>query len=212
MHASTSLRMLMLVLMTGAVASCSTRLSQQTKNESNMEQKTINAKTPKAADWVSSPLRNRLKLQLNAPVQEVWQLVGDPGNMPRYSAGLRKVETQTDVNGSLVGYTCYFKPLAEGQEEQVHHSAIKWHQENKGWASVDDDDNAFGLLQSLSLLTVAPFGDSTLLTWEFHFNCAALEILQYNKDGYRHALEDISQQLIARFGGMVEENYVEGGR
>ncbi len=51
---------------------------------------------------------------------------------------------------------------------------------------------------------------STIFIWQFHFNCETEEMLNFNKDGYKKALDDISERLIRHFGGTQLENYVEG--
>lgn len=183
--------------------------NHQVKSQQTMEQ-TVSTMVPEAGTWVNSPLRNRLQVKLNAPVHDVWTLVGDPANMPQYSGGLRTVINESDDMGKLTGYTCYFNPVEDGQPEITHFSSIVWHEKNLGWASRDDDHNAFGTLQSLSLMTLQKEGDHTIFRWDFHFNCADEETLNMNKEGYRHALDDIAGRLINRFGGDLVENYVEG--
>ncbi|MFN3405296.1 MAG: SRPBCC family protein [Cytophagaceae bacterium] len=194
-----------------ACSSCNNENNQKLKSKFNMEQKVVGSSGLPTADiWVKSPLRNCLKLKLYANVQEVWAIVGDPRKMPEYSEGLSKVEAEFDDKGNCNGYTCYFKPMEGEKEGVVHHSNMKWYEKNKGWASVDPDDNPFGMLQSLSLMTVQPQPEGTVFTWQFHFNCENEEMLNYNKDGYKKALDDIAQRLIKMFGGTVIENYMEG--
>ncbi|WP_157943783.1 MULTISPECIES: SRPBCC family protein [Arenibacter] len=176
-----------------------------------MEKQETSVVFPTADKWVKSPLRNLVKLELNAPTNEVWALVGDPSNMPKFSEGLEKVETVFDNTGKCTGYTCFFKPMSGEDEGIVHHTTIAWHEENKGWASIDLEDNPFGMLQSLSLMTLEPYGVQTIFVWQFHFNCENEDMLNFNTDGYKNALDDISQRLIKRFGGRQLENYVKGG-
>ena len=54
---------------------------------------------PSASDFTSSPLRNRVCLELDAPVVEVWELIGDLSRFPEYSVGLERVEAQLDEVG-----------------------------------------------------------------------------------------------------------------
>lgn len=193
-----------------ACISCNTSRSQQPESKNNMEQKALTTTLPTADKWVNSPLRNRLKLKLNARVEEVWALVGDPANMPKYSEGLRRVETIFDDNGNCTGYTCFFKPMEGEQEGIIHHTSVKWHEENKGWASIDPHDNPFGMIESLSIMTLEPNDEKTIFAWQFHFNCENEEMLNFNKEGYKSALDDITQRLTKKFGGTQLENYVEG--
>jgi hypothetical protein len=98
-----------------------------------------------------------------------------------------------------------------GEDEGiVHHSTMVWHEENKGWASIDPEDNPFGMMQSLSLMTLESKDGQTIFSWQFHFNCESEDMLNFNRDGYKNALDDISQRLIKQFGGTQLENYIEG--
>lgn len=45
---------------------------------------------PSASDFTSSPLRNRIRVELEAPVSTVWELVGDLSRFPEYSVGLER--------------------------------------------------------------------------------------------------------------------------
>ncbi|WP_416866989.1 MAG: SRPBCC family protein [Imperialibacter sp.] len=191
-------------------AGCYRNSNQQLNFENEMEQKAVSANLRTADEWVSSPLRNRLTLKLNRNVEEVWALVGDPANMPQYSDGLRKVETEFDEAGNCTAYTCYFKPVDGVNEEIIHHTTIIWHERNTGWASLDPEVNPFGMLQSLSLMTLEADEEQTVFKWQFHFNCENEMMLNFNKDGYKSALDDISQRLIKKFGGTQLENFVEG--
>jgi len=176
------------------------------QTESKMEQKETVNKLPTADKWVSSPTRNRLILELDKPVSEVWDLVGSPGKMNEYSTGLEKVDTRSSPDGKCTEYTCYFRPMAEGMPGIVHRSEIKWFEKNEGWASMDDEPNDFGLTKSLTLITFREKDDHTLLTWTQNYDSQDIEL---NKGGFKEALEDIANQLVDRFGGKVLENYVE---
>jgi carbon monoxide dehydrogenase subunit G len=168
-------------------------------------------KFPAATDFVSSPLRNRIRLELNAPVAEVWNLVGDPTRMPEYSEGLHKVETKNDENGHCTEFVCHFKPQEPGDQGTIHRVFMKWYEPNRGWAALDEEPNAYGLSQSLALITVEGKGDVTVLNWDMHFNTESKELTEMNKADLEQALnQDIAQRLIQRFGGRVLESYVEG--
>jgi len=160
-----------------------------------------------ARQFVSSPIRNRIKLQLNAPVEDVWQLVGDPGRMAEYSEGLLSVETKRDANGHCTEYLCHFKPMAPGEKGIDHRSIVEWFEPFKGWASKDEEPNLFGLKESLTLITFESDLDNTILQWDMHYNSDDIEM---NKSSLELALNDISKRLIDRFGGRMLENFVEG--
>ena len=42
---------------------------------------------PSASEFTSSPLRNRLRVELDAPVSEVWELMGDLSRLSRVQRG-----------------------------------------------------------------------------------------------------------------------------
>ena len=176
------------------------------QTESKMEQKETAIKLPTADKWVSTPVRNRLILELDKPVSEVWALVGNPGKMNEYSSGLEKVDTKISPDGKCAEYTCYFKSMGEGMPGIVHRSEIKWFEKNKGWASMDDEPNDFGLTDALTLITFKERDGHTLLIWTQNYDSPEIEL---NKGGFKEALEDIANQLVDRFGGRVLENYVE---
>ena len=176
-----------------------------------MAQKEVTTERPTAEKFVTSALRNRIKLELNAPVSAVWAIAGDPGRMPEYSGGLEKVDTKKDSSGNCSAYTCYFKPIEAGGQSIVHHVKMVWYEPNKGWASIDEEPNAFGLQQSLSLQTFEANDNKTILTWSMHFNSENEESLKANVSALEQALnKDIAQNLIKKFGGRIVESYVEG--
>src|SRR5215218_1289592 len=94
---------------------------------------------PKAHSIVASPLRNQIKLALNAPVPEVWAVIGDPRRMPEYSEGLQKVDRKNDESGTCTAYTGYFKPVDPGGQPVNHKASMKWYEPNRGWASLDEE-------------------------------------------------------------------------
>ena len=166
---------------------------------------------PTADKWVKSPLRNSVKLELNAPLAEVWELVGNPSNMPTFSSGLNKVDTKSDGSGKYTEYTCHFKPTEAGGQETVHTAKMLWHEPNKGWASLDEEPNAFGFQQSLTFITFEQKGNKTILEWTMHFDCENQEMLQMNLSSLKQALNgEIAQRLIDKFGGRTLESYVDG--
>jgi hypothetical protein len=176
-----------------------------------MNQEELTPALPTADQFVKSPLRNRIKLKLNAPLEDVWAVVGDPGRMPEYSAGLRKVETKKDASGKCTGFICYFKPEQDGGPQTIHHVDIIWYQPGIGLASLDEEPNAFGLQQSLTLITLEAEGNKTILNWDMHFTSDRKETIAMNVSSLGQALNiDIAQNLINMFGGTVLVNFVEG--
>lgn len=194
--------------LTMACTSCN-NCSQQSKNESKMEQKKENTTVlPTADKWVTSPVRHLLVLELEKPVAEVYALVGDPGNMPKYSVGLDSVTTKTE-NGKCIQYTCYFKPAAKGEKGYVHTDNMVWQAVNQGWAAKTPEPNEMGFTESFSLTTFEEINGKTIVKWYMHYNHKKPKMIEMNKQGLVSAFDDIGKQLVAKFGGKVVENYVE---
>lgn len=111
---------------------------------------------PNAATFTPAPLRNRIQVALNAPIAEVWALVGDHGRFPEYSAGLDRVDLKRSSNGTPTEYVCHFKPQQEGGEGVSHRELIRWYEPNRGYASSAEEPNTFGLTNALTLVTLEP--------------------------------------------------------
>jgi carbon monoxide dehydrogenase subunit G len=162
---------------------------------------------PQATSFSSAPLRNRLRLELNAPVPEVWALVGDPARLPEYSSGVERVEVRKDQNGRPGEYVCHFRPHSEGEEGFVHREVVRWHEPNAGYASSASADNGLGLRNDVNLVALEPSTEGTILTWHVHFEAENLDL---NASSYDAALADIGKNLVRRFGGRILERYVDG--
>jgi hypothetical protein len=161
--------------------------------------------TPSAAEFTSSPLRNRIRFELDAPVSEVWELMGDLSRFPEYSVGLERVEAVVDEDGRCVEYTCFFKPFEEGAEGAVSHDVMKWYEPNRGYLSVEVG-GTWGGEGTVALTTLDPIPGGTRVTSDMHFDA---EHLISAKASINEALVDIAENLIARFGGRVTDRYVE---
>ena len=160
---------------------------------------------PSASDFTSSPLRNRIRVQLDASVSEVWELVGDLSRFPEYSSGLERVEAVQDDDGRCVEYTCYFKPLEESAEGAVSRDVMKWYEPTRGYLSVEAE-GSWGGGNTVALTTLDPVPGGTLLTCDMHFDAADLAAAKAQLD---EALVDIAENLVRRFGGTLSERYVE---
>lgn len=161
---------------------------------------------PSPASFTSAPLRNRVRVELNAPVREVWALVGDPGRMAEYSAGLARVETQRDASGRLEGYTCTFKPMAPDEQGIVSSDRMRYWLPEVGWASSGVDHDAFGLSNDLNTITLARSAAGTIVTWEVYYDAEDVAMM---KGHFDEALADIAANLVRRYGGRVAERYIE---
>jgi hypothetical protein len=160
---------------------------------------------PSAREFTSSPLRNRIRVELEAPVSEVWELLGDLSRFPEYSEGLERVEAVQDDAGRCLEYTCYFKPLEEGAEGAVSRDVMKWYEPNRGYLSVEAE-GSWGGGDTVALTTLDPIPGGTLLTCDMHFDAEDLDAAKAHLD---EALGDIAENLIRRFGGTLSERYVE---
>lgn len=161
---------------------------------------------PSASSFTTAPLRNRLRVELKAPVTEVWAVLGDPARYPEYSSGLAKVETSRNSSGIFTAYVCHFKPQTQGEAGIVHRVNIPWYEPNRGYASLDEVPNAFGFTDAVTLVTVEPSTDGTIATWDSHYNA---EDLDTNRTALDQALADIGDNLVRRFGGAVVTRYVD---
>ncbi len=172
----------------------------------NSNEGRIMTNIPSAATFTPAPLRNRIRVELKAPVSEVWVLVGDLSRFPEYSVGLERVEVESDVNGALKSYVCHFRPQEEGGESVVHREIMRWYEPNRGYASTAEEPNTIGQTNSLALMTLGATEGGTRMTYDMHYDAVALD---ETKAGIDQALVDIGERLIARFGGRVAERYVQ---
>jgi hypothetical protein len=161
---------------------------------------------PNPTDFTSAPLRNRLRVTLKAPVSEVWALVGDPGRMPEYSAGLERVVVSRDPSGQPASFVCTFKPTEAGGEGVVSRDRVRWWTADRGWASSGAAADAFGLENDLHMVTVEPAQDGVTVTWSAYYNAADLQMMKTHFDD---ALADIGANLVRRFGGSIQERFLE---
>lgn len=159
---------------------------------------------PGAATFTSAPLRHRLRVELHAPAREVWALVGDHTRLPEYSAGLERVE----LTARREARVCRFRPR-DGAEGASLREVIRWEAAGIGYATSAEPGNAFGLEHDLSLVTLAPSGQGTIVTWEQHYDSADLPLMRAEFDG---ALADMGARLAARFGGRIVERWVDGAK
>lgn len=157
------------------------------------------------ASLVKAPLRNRLRVELNAPVADVWRLVGDPTRMPEYSVGLERVEAKKDARRNFTEFTCHFKPMHPGEEGIVTRDTVAWYRPERGWASRGAVSDAWGLSDDLHVVQVEPSTEGTLATWESYYNA---QDLPFMKTHFHEALSDIGQNLLTRFGGRLIHCYV----
>jgi carbon monoxide dehydrogenase subunit G len=158
-----------------------------------------------ARAFTSAPMRNRIRLTLDAPLSQVWALVGDLSRLPEYSGGLDRVEVTMDYSrGRPTGYACHFKPQQEGEAGLVTRERIRWYDPARGWASAGAEPvDAFGIRDSLHQVTVEPSGRGTLLIWAAHYDAEDGEALAAYRASLDEALGDIAERLIARFGGRL---------
>lgn len=158
---------------------------------------------PKATTLTSAPLRHRLRVELNAPVPEVWELVGTHERLPEYSAGIERVA----VTSGREARVCYFRPGDGVTNGMVLRELIRWEAPNVGYATSAEVPNDFGLTNDLGIVTVVAAPQGTTFTWEQYYDHSDLPAVRSSFD---EGIADIGERLIQRFGGRVVERYVDG--
>lgn len=168
---------------------------------------TTQTAVPNAKTFTAAPLRNRLHLELEAPVPDVWALVGAHVRMPEYSAGIASVEIVKGPDGGRVR-VCHFRG-PDGGEGPALRERIVWESDGVGYAASAEPDNAFGLRDAVELVTVGPSRTGSSLVFEEYYDSSDLDGARASFDG---GLKDFGERLIARFGGRVVESFVDGSR
>jgi uncharacterized protein (TIGR02246 family) len=164
--------------------------------------------SPTITTLTPAPLRNRIRARLEAPLTEVWALIGDLGRFPEYSEGLERVDPTVATGGRCTEYVCHFKPVAEGQPGIVERNVMRWYEPGQGYASSGVPGNAFGLSDDLNLVTLQPVSGGTLLTWDEYFEAEDVDVMRASFD---QALMDTADRLVARFGGRLIERFAGDG-
>ena len=80
---------------------------------------------------------------------------------------------------------------------------------NLGYATSAEPGNAYGLSNSLSLVSVRPAAGGTLMTWEEYYDSTDLPVARASFDD---GIADIASRLVAKFEGRVVERYLDGPR
>jgi carbon monoxide dehydrogenase subunit G len=162
---------------------------------------------PSPSDFTSSPLRNRLRLELDAPLLRVWGLLGDLSRFPEYSVGLERVEVVEDEDGRCVEYTCHFKPVEidGGSLSGVSRDVMKWYEPNRGYLSVEVEGNT-GTEGTVAFATLEPTSAGARVDYQMYFDSEDLDTMKAHLD---EVFLDMADKLIARFGGRVLDRYVE---
>jgi Polyketide cyclase / dehydrase and lipid transport len=166
---------------------------------------TTSSGVPSASEFTSSPLRNRLRVEFDAPVSEVWELMGDLSRFPEYSVGLERVEVKWDDDGRCAEYTCYFKPVEEGSPGAVSRDVMRWYEPHRGYLSVEVEGDA-GTEGAVAFMTLDPTSEGTRVNYEMYFDAEDLDTTKAQLDEVN---VDMAERLIGRFGGRVIERYVE---
>lgn len=162
---------------------------------------------PSPSEYTSSPLRNRLRIELDAPVSEVWELLGDLSRFPEYSAGLERVDVVQDENGRCLEYMCHFKPIEVDGESlsAVSRDVMKWYEPHRGYLSVETAGDA-GTEGAVAFTTLEPTSAGTRIDYGMYYGSQDLDTMKAQLD---EVFVDMADRLIARFGGRVLDRYVE---
>ncbi len=164
---------------------------------------------PNPALYTVAPLRNRIRVDLAASVADVWELMGDLRRFPEYSAGLERVDVETDGTGALEGYVCHFKPRQQGGEPIAHREVIRWYEPERGYASTAAEPELFGQSNALAVMTLEACAAGTRMTYDMYYDAVDLAFTTADID---QAFADIGARLVARFGGGVVEHDAQAGR
>lgn len=156
---------------------------------------------PSADNWVTAPLRNGIRIELNALVNEVWEFVGNPANIFSDCCGVNNVESQTNDSGKCMDYTIYYES-ENSCEYMVARSSMVWYERNQGWASLDEEPHPMGFEQSLLLVTIEEKKKKTVLNWNMYYDMENDDLLQMFISGLNQSLKgEVAQMLIEKFGG-----------
>jgi hypothetical protein len=143
------------------------------------------------------------------------RLEGDRGvtavqhaRLPEYCAGISAVEVE-ETEGASRARVCHFRSPDGSGAGPALRERIRWESTNAGYATSAEPDNAFGISNSLSLVTVTAGPTGTMFTWEEYYDNADLPTARASFDD---GITDIATRLIARLGGRIVERYVDGPR
>ena len=162
-----------------------------------------NMEFPSADKWVTGSLRNSIKIELNAPVNEVWKVVSNPVDIFSKCSGVNNVVSKTDDLGRCTEYTIDYES-ENGGEDMIAHSTMVWYEPNQGWASLDDDLHPMGFEQSLLLITIEQEEEKSVLSWNMYYDIKNNEMLQMFIEGLDQSLkEEVAQLFIQKFGGRI---------
>jgi len=158
-------------------------------------------KLPEPSVYTTAPLRNHIQVHLTAPMDDVWELVGDHRRLPEYSGGIETVTVAPD--GST--RTCRFRATEETPAvdltEQIH-----WEIPRLGYSTSAVEPNPFLLTDDLSVVTVSVTDTGTLVEWAQYFNSTDVATAIQSFD---QGLVDIAERLVATFGGEVRRHWAQ---
>lgn len=158
---------------------------------------------PPVHKWINSPQRNSLRLEINATLNEVWKIAGNPAKIFSNCSGVNRVEINTDDSDNCTQYTIWYDS-EDGGADVVASSTMVWYETNQGWASLDDAPNPMGFEQSMTFVIIEQRENKSILNWNMYYNIANDETLQMFITALDHSLKnEIAQQFIHKFGGRI---------
>ena len=144
-----------------------------------------------------APLRNDVKVVLDAPMEEVWAIVSDHLQLPSYSAGIREVVLADSCHGPGGGVGC--TRTCSFHEGPTIAETVVFVEEPYALATRGVQPNEYQLTNDLTLVTLRPLGDDrTEFWWRQYYNHPQLEEM---RPVFDEALRDLGQRLVQRFGG-----------
>jgi carbon monoxide dehydrogenase subunit G len=159
------------------------------------------AKLPEPSVYTSAPMRNSLRVRLDASIDDVWALVGDHARLPEYSAGIETVATSGDGQS----FTCRFRATDQTPALELTQQ-IRWEIPGVGYSASTVEPNGFLLTDDLGVVTVKADGAGTVVEWAQYYHSSELAAAIASFD---EGLTDIAQQLVARFGGQVTKQWAQ---
>jgi hypothetical protein len=150
--------------------------------------------------FTAAPIRNRLRVRLEAGVEDVWALVGDHRRLSEYSAGIEKVELTADGTARV----CRFRPAEPFPDGVDLTERIRWEVPNVGYATSATEPNPFLLTNDLGIVTVTAEGTGTVFEWRQYYDSPHLATATAS---FQQGLADIGERLVGQFGGEIVEHW-----
>jgi hypothetical protein len=144
-----SLKHTLIGLLLAGMASCAN--SDETRNDDCRKLETISMVSNSTnhlagSNFARGPLRNGIGLEMNAPVSEIWTLMGHLSRFDEFSRGIQSIEVISNSKGASNVCICQFMPREQNSASVSGRSVICWYEPNRRRISVDEHLDSFGIL------------------------------------------------------------------